>query len=245
MRKIFSFGIILAIAIFSLSLGEVHASLVTVDKAGDVVLNVLSEEDSSGTNDQAGTIEVVGGASEVKYSNAKIALTKDKGKLSLSVLSSTGGKDFDITDYKDSVLEIEERPAVQKLTISVNNGTFLITQGNINAETDYQIQVDPKKGNLALETPSGYKFLTILPKQAASVLLRSKLATTITQDERAYILEDEKGNLYYDLTAKKVIPIFNIYNYEFGVRAKISATTGEIISIDEPTWYRFFNFLFV
>src|SRR4030042_1396497 len=178
MRKIFSFSIILAISIFSMSFGEVYASLVTVDKAGDVVINVLSEEDSTDINNQTGTIEVVGGASEVKYSNAKIALTKEKGKL-------------------------------------------------------------------ALETPSGYKFLSILPKQAASVLLRAKLATTITQDERAYILEDEKGNLYYDLTAKKIIPIFNIYNYEFGVRANVSATTGEIISIDEPTWYRFFNFLFV
>src|SRR4030042_2676139 len=245
MRKLFCLSIILAIAIFSLNLRDVHASLVTVNKAGDVVLNVLSEEDSSVTDYQAGTIEVVGGATEVKYSNAKIALTKNKGKLSLSVLSSNGGKDFDITNYKDSVLEIEERPAVEKYTISVNNGTFLITQGNINAETDYQIQVDPKKGNLALETPSGYKFLSILPKQAASVLLRAKLATTITQDERSYILEDEKGNLYYDLPAKNIIPIFNIYNYEFGVRAKVSATTGEIISIDEPTWNRFFTFLFV
>ena len=245
MRKLFCFSILLAIAILALSLRDVHASLVTVNKTGEAVLNVLSEEDSSGPGDQVGTIEVVGGAPEVKYSNAKIALTKDRGKLSLSILSSSGGKDFDITNYKDSVLEIEERPAVEKITISVNNGTFLITQGNINAETDYQIQVDPKKGNLALETPSGYKFLTILPKQAASVLLRAKLATTITPDERAYIFEDEKGNLYYDLTAKKIIPILNIYNYEFGVRAKVSATSGEIISIDEPAWYRFFNFLFV
>jgi hypothetical protein len=245
MRKLFCFSIILAVTIFSLSLKEVNASLVTVDKAGDTIVNVLSEEDTSGANNQAGSIEVVGGASEVKYSDAKIALTKDKGKLSLSILSSSGGKDFDITNYKDSVLEIEERPAVEKFTISVNSGTFLITQGDINAETDYQIQVDPKKGDLALETPSGYKFLLILPKQAASVLLRAKLATTITSDDKAYILEDEKGNLYYDMTAKKIIPIFNIYNYEFGVRAKVSATSGEIISIDEPTWYRFFNFLFV
>ena len=243
MRKIFLIGTALAVVLFFIASRGVFAALAVIDKEGNVVVNVLSEEDSFDTS--GSTLKVVGGTPEVKYTNANIALTKDKDKLSMSVLSSSGGKDFDITNYKDSVLEIEERPAVEKISIAIANGSFVISQGNINAQTDYQIQVDPKRGKLALETPTGYKFLSVLPKQAASLLLRSKLASNILPENTVYILEDDKGNLYYDLTAEKVIPIFNVYNYQFNVRAKVSATTGEIISVDEPAWYRLFNFLFV
>jgi hypothetical protein len=244
MRKIFIISTLLVLILFVLTPKGVFAALATVDKEGNVIINVLSEQDSF-DNSSASTLEVVGGTPEVKYANANIALTKDKDKLSMSILSSSGGKDFDITNYKDNVLEIEERPAVEKISISVDNGSFMINQGNINAQTDYQIQVDPKKGKLALETPTGYKFLSVLPKQAASLLLRSKLASKVLPENTAYLLEDDKGNLYYDITAEKVIPLFNIYDYQFNVRAKVSATTGEIISVDEPTWYRFLNFLFV
>jgi hypothetical protein len=244
MRKIFIISTLLALILFVVTVKGASASLATVDKEGNVIINVLSEQDSL-DNSSGSTLEVVGGTPEVRYVNANIALTKDKDKLSMSILSSSGGKDFDITNYKDSVLEIEERPAVERISISINNGSFVINQGNINAQTDYQIQVDPKKGKLALETPTGYKFLSVLPKQAASLLLRSKLASKVLPENTAYLLEDEEGNLYYDLTAEKVIPLFNIYNYQFNVRAKVSATSGEIISVDEPTWYRFLNFLFV
>ena len=243
MRKILIISTILALFLFILAPKGVNAAIAVVDKEGDVVVNVLSEQDS--VDASGSTLEVVGGTPEVKYTNANIALTKDRDRLSLSILSSSGGKDFDITDYKDSVLEIEERPAVEKISISVADGGFLISQGDIHAQTDYQIQIDPKKGKLALETPTGYKFLSVLPKQVASLLLRSKLASKIVPENATYLLEDGKGNLYYDVTAEKVIPVFNVYNYEFSVRAKVSATTGEIISVDEPTWYRFFNFLFV
>jgi hypothetical protein len=243
MRKIFLISTTLALILFFLAPKGASASLATVDKEGNVIINVLSEADSS--ENPGSTFEVVGGTPEVKYTNANIALTKNSNKLSLSILSSNGGKDFDITDYKDPVLEIEERPAVEKISIAVANGAFLITQGDINAQTDYQIQVDPKKGKLALETPTGYKYLSVLPRQAASVLLRAKLATKIMPEDNSYIYEDSEGNLYYELTGTKVIPILNVYDYQFNVRARISATTGEIISIDEPTWYKFLNFLFV
>ena len=243
MRK-FSLAIIIIFLLFILGIKDTQASILIIDKEGNVILNVLSEENSSQDSSQKGSLRITSAPNEVKYADAKVSLNKEKGKVFLSVLSPSGGKNFDVTNYNDRILEIEERPAVEKLSISLSNGQFLISQGGVSAETYYQIEVDPKSARLALETPTGYKFLTILPRQAVDSLVRAKIATTFTSQNKVSIFEDTSGNLYYEIEARKVIPIFNIYDYDFPVKARVSATTGEIISIDEPTWLKFFGFLF-
>ena len=222
-----------------------QASLVVIDKEGRVVINVLSAEESIELEIPSSEFfEIKNVVSETPEQDAKISLAKVDGKATLEVSSSSGNKSLDVTDYNKDVIEIEERPQVQKLTISVLGDKFIIGQRNVFAETDYQINIDASSARLTLETPSGLRFLSILPRQATDSVLRAKYINRI-ESEKKLVIKEEGSDLTYEVFGDKVFNIFNLFEYGVPVSAKVSASTGEILSIEGPTWWKVINFLFV
>lgn len=210
------------------------------------MVNVLSAEDSIELEiPQKEFLEVKDVATGALGENVSVSLVKADGKLSLNVLSDLGEKSLDVTNFSDDLVEIERRPQVQRLVIKVDNGKFAISQGGLTAETDYEIKINPKNAGLTLTTPSGLRFLSVLPKDAANSMFRSKLIDRIAAGNKMLIKEEVGEELAYEVEGIKVINLFNIYDYELPVKAKVSATTGQIAQIVEPTWMKYLGFLFL
>ncbi len=225
---------------------EARASLVTITRGGEVVINVLSVEDSIELEiPQKEFLEVKNVALGATGENVSVSLAKVDGKLSLSVLSDSGEKSLDVTNYSDDLVEIERRPQVQRLVIKIDNGKFAISQGGLTAETDYEININPKNAGLTLTTPSGLRYLSVLPREAANSMFRSKLIDRIVIGNKMLIKEEVGEELAYEVEGIKVISFFNIYDYELPVKAKVSATTGQIAQIVEPAWMKYLGFLFL
>lgn len=224
---------------------SVQASLVVIDKEGRVVINVLSAEESIELEiPRSEFLEIKNVVSETPEEDAKISLAKVNGKATLEVSSPSGNKSLDVTNYNKEVIEIEERPEVQKLTISVSGDKFIIGQRNVFAETDYQINIDPQTARLTLETPSGLRFLSILPRQATDSVLRAKYINRI-ESERNLVIKEEGSDLTYEVFGDKVLNFFNFFEYPIPVSVQVSASTGEILYVDQPIWLKVINFLFV
>src|SRR3989344_7725394 len=113
-------------------------------------------------------------ADQTSDTNAKVSLSKLDGKVALDVSSELGQKSLDVTNYQDEIVEIEERPEVERFTISLSEGKFIIDQGGILAETYFTINIEPKTAELTLETPPGFRYLSILPREAVETILRAK-----------------------------------------------------------------------
>ena len=237
------------IAVFSLvciSPASAYASLVTIDPQGGIVFNVLSVEDTIELEiPRRDYLEVKDIADETPDPNAKISLLKEDGKIKLQVSTESGDKSLDVTHYKDEVIEILERPESERLTIGVSDGKFIIEQRGVVAETEFAINIDPQTTGLTLETPSGLRFLSILPREATEAVLRSKFINRIGAEQRIYLEEEEGQDLAYLISGDKVINLFNIFEYSTPVKAKVSASTGEILSVEQPTWLKIIGFLFV
>ena len=230
---------------FVLSVSKVDASLVTIDKYGKVIIKVLSAEESIGLEiPQSDFLEVKNIISETPDADAVITLAKTDGKSTLKVSSISGDKSMDVTNYKDEVLVVEERPEVQKLTFFVSGDKFTLVQRGVYAETDYQINVDPTSAKLTLEAPSGLRYLSVLPRQATDAVLRANFINRIDEGKRL-IIKEEGSDLTYEVFGDKIFNIFNLFEYGVPVSAKVSASTGEILSIEGPTWLKVINFLFV
>jgi len=239
-RIIFSFFFL-----FLFSVSNVQAeSLLIIDNQGDVVWKVLSSTDSvSLSMPQREYLEVTDVAVGDALDNTKISLAKDGENINLNIASSEGDKSLDVTNWQDDLIEIEERGETQRLVIKVSNGEFSIEQKGIVVTTDYPININPKKNEISVQTPSGIRFLSVLPIEAAESILRAGVMTRLT-GERTSLLEGERGELVYEMNGEKVLNIFNLLDYPVEVKTKVSVLTGEIVEIDQPTWLRIVSFLF-
>ncbi len=233
MKKPFSVFFVFLV-LFFLFVSSANASLVVVDSVGRVIWKVLSSQDSLALDiAKRGEIEVKEAAGGETETN--IALKKDGERFFLNELEVTG--------WKDSLVEIEERGEVKEILIATRGDKFAIEQNGIVALTDSSINIRPKENELSITTDSGATFLSILPVEAAESALRSRFISRIKRKE-IYLSKEEVGVLAYRIEGEKVFNFFNLFEYKIPVTAHISASTGEILAVEGPEWFKIFSFLF-
>ena len=228
--------------LFYISGASVDASLLVVTKEGEVVWNVLSQEDSIELGIPKHS-EI--GVSKIADSDVKVDvvyLRKDNEKASLVVEVQDQKKELTVTNWGRDLVEIEERPEFQKVKIGIVDDQFSLEQKGVIALTEYPVTIDIKTAEFSVTTPSGDRFIAILPFGAVESALRAKLISGLPGGK--IFLNEQERELYYLIKGEKSINFFNVFTYSFGVTTKVSALTGEIISIDNPEWLRFLGFLF-
>lgn len=216
---------------------EVSASFVEVDGQGKVIVKVLSSEANSLPVNKPDDLEVKRAAGEESGADL-ISLARDGERISLSVGNE---KRFDVTSWEEDLVEVEERDNVKKILISVKDNRFIIRQEEVSAVCDFPIRIDPVKNRFTVETPSGEKYLAVLPYDAAQSALRAKAISSFSNSSMD-ITEEEK-DLSYSVKGEKSLNILNVYRLNLPVTAKISASTGEVLGTDEPVWLKILSFL--
>lgn len=206
-----------------------YAGLVTVNPGGQATLNVLSYEAPE-------SLKVTDSVAGVY--NTKISLATSEGKTSLTL----GDKTLDVTNVSDSLIEVEERPAVRKLSISQTQNQFRINQNGIAASTSFPITVDPTTANISVTTATGVKYIFILPAQAFEILTRANYLDKLTGDVN--LTESEVGEPIYNFKGEKSVNLFNLVTAPVPVEGQVSAVTGKVISMETPIWYKLIGFLF-
>ena len=235
MKKVLSL-IICAIMFFTSS-GDVFASLLTIGENGEITWKVLSEQDSIALEIPTHSyIEIKKTSNEFVDKPSLVSLARADDKVSMVVSTGNEERELDVSSAQGELIEIEERPEVQKLTIGLESDLFTVKQKGITAKTKFPITVDTEKARLTLSTLSGDRFLAVLPNQVIQTLLRTKLLSRIDR-EKIEIVEEER-ELQYLVSGEKIINIYNLFEYSIPVSTKLSASTGEILSIEAPIWYK-------
>jgi hypothetical protein len=217
------------------------ASLLVIEESGKVTWKVLSEQDSVNLEIPTHSyIEVKKAGDSQPNENALVELSKTNGKVNLIVVTGDEKRQVEIGSTNGDLIEIEERPEIQKVNIGVKDGKFSLYQKGISALTDFPIKIDPETAKLTIATESGERFLSILPFQAVQGVLRSKLITRV-DGNKLDIIEQER-ELQYSFSGQKVFNIFNLFEYSVPVSLKVSASTGETVSIEGPVWYKVIGF---
>ncbi len=239
MKKFVSFFLFLLV--FHFSATNVEAGLVTINKEGEVIINVLSYSDKLSLEiSEKSKLDVSKVVNEPSEEGDTLSLYKEGEQVNLTISGEDETKNLDITGWENEIIEIEEREDSSKLRILLIDGKFAIEQDGFVATTEYPIDVDAKNNNLSLITPTGSVHLSILPLGAAETLLKSKTLTTVTN---ASLVEKEAGKLVYEISGEREISLFNIFNYSVEVKAQISVLTGEILFVDQPVWLKAISIL--
>lgn len=230
-----------------LSVSKTQASLIIIDHQGVVVWNVLSSQDEVDLEiPRRDLLEVKEISADTEsYAEVKISLRRTDGQVQLKVASSEGEKELDVTGYGDDLVEIEERPELTRLKIGLMQDKFSIQQKGVIALTEFPISIDPAVAQLSVETPTGAKYLSILPHQAVESTLRSRVINRFSIGQKVPLIEVDHGELVYTVSGNRVINLLNLFSYMVPVSVNVSASTGEIMSVIQPTWLKIFGFLFV
>lgn len=240
MKKVL-IAILLFSFLFSTAKSAKASSLVKIDGNGEVIFKVLSSEDQLALSiPERKEIEVKEIAASNAPNDSLISLTKDEEKIYLKV----GDKELDVTNWEEGLIEIEERGDVKRIEIGVEGDEFVIKQDGVSAKTSYPINIEPKENKLSVETSSGEIFLTVFPIEAAESALRSRYVTRLP-DKNIGVSEKETGILTYEVDGEREIEMLKFIDYAVPVTVYVSASTGEIVSIDQPTWLRIFGFLLI
>src|SRR4030042_1294138 len=119
-KLLFASVLILISLLFSTK--SVYATLVFINKQGELIVKVLSSEDtlelSIPRRDYLAVKEITQDSSDPE---AQINLYKKDGKIELNISGKTGDESLDITNYQDEVIELEERAEIEKVTIELEN----------------------------------------------------------------------------------------------------------------------------
>lgn len=218
------------------------SSLIKVSEDGSLTVNILSIEDSLALGlPQKSFLEVKEIAGRTP-DNQDIILKKEASdKYSLYLGEKNA---FDITNWRESVVEIEEKEETKKVDVLISEGKFLIKQSDLLASFDFSLKLRPKEKELLVETPFGDKLLFVMPYEAALTALRSRAVSKVKKDEPFELVEENK-DLVYRIKGSKTLDFFGFYRFDFPVAVKVSASTGEITFVDEPWWLRLASFFMV
>lgn len=216
-------------------------SLVNVTNAGNVVVNVLSAQDIADLAIPQSEYLKVKSAVSTAPATAKIALTRDGDK---TLLTLENGESLDVSSFKSGLVEIEERSKQKHFDISTNSDGFVLTQDGLSVTTNYDIAIDPASARVSLTTPSGAKYLAIFPREALDTTLRSKVITKVSSEGSMALSDRADQGLVYKINGEKVLNFFNLYKHPVSVSADVSATTAQIVSVDQPPWLYVLSYLF-
>jgi len=209
-----------------------QSSLLVINKNGEIIWDVLSSNDSLALGvakpKNISVTDVATGSSE-----ENILIQRDGEKISMLVGET---KELDVTGWEHNLIEIEERGDTKSIAISLKDNKFNLSQEGVVAQTTFPIKIDPKLNKVTLTTETGDKFLAVLPVEAAQVALRARIVTKLSSSP-IEIIEDGK-DLTYKIAGIKEINLFDLYKLGVNVAAKVSASTGEVLTTEEPSWLK-------
>ena len=223
-----------------------NAAFVTIEQNGEVLFNVLAyEDDLLATVPESESLQVTNIANNPGASaSSEVYLKNEDGKVSLTVKQGGNETEKDLSNYSDDIVEIVQRKKAETVTIVKNDDGFSVVQKGFSADTTFPIKIDPESREVSLETPSGLRYLAILPFDAVERLVKANVISYTKLEKGIEITESDSGELLYKVPGERELNILNFLDYPVEVTASISATTGKLVEVDQPVWLRVLGFLF-
>lgn len=237
------FVLLTVFGLFAICSSAAEAKLLTINASGEVIYSVLSSSDEIEPEiPKSSDIEVKQAQGMSSGGKPTIALAQKDGSVNVSVDDYGSKKEFVINNEEDVILEIEERPQISRLEIGFREGFFLLTQNKFTAYTNFAIKIDASNAKLTVSTDRGERIISVLPYGAVQYLVKAKIINKVKENK--FELMEKDSELVYRVEGERLINLFDLYKLPVEVNSLVSASTGEIISVESPLWLKVINNFF-
>jgi len=149
----------------------------------------------------------------IQTSKAETTSTKEE---STSTKEETSSKSEKTTSI--SLSKVEDKTSIKS------------ESGKVEAVTSEKVVVVDSK--LLIETSTGTKEIKVMPEEAEESAKESLKIESVKEVE----LTTESEKAVYSVTGTKKAKVIAVFPVEMKVEAKVSAETGEVISMEKPWW---------
>lgn len=189
----------------------------------------------------------------------KLRIETRNGNTVVSV-EDEDGKDMGEDELEDGEeIEIESTES-GKIRIRTNLNKFFITHGLVEAQTTFPLSINTQTNELTVTTPAGTKVVTILPQQAVDNMLARNVIDRIlstlpdpsaspesideTELEQEKIeLAEDNNELVYELEGESDERLLGLFSVKIHKKVHVSATTGDLVNVDQTLLSRILDFL--
>lgn len=206
----------------------VHASLLTFSADGELYFNVLGLSDTSDSS-----LEIKKIADNYSIKNESVSLVNESGKIYLSYNGSS--KKVDLTNYKNDIVQIEEKDAPTTVSIKGRESGFEIVQRGIVTYTEYPIKINSPENQISIATDTGERYVSFMPYEAVRMLARTNMITEVAGGNIQ--LAESAGEPAYVISGTKLVTLFKIFSFNVPITAHVSAANGNVVKVDQPIWY--------
>lgn len=122
-------------------------------------------------------------------------------------------------------------------TVSHNISLWKATPGNKSiletalASAEYSNELVVENSKLFMRTSAGKKQINVLPEEAIGVSETPNIGSI-----KKIELEEESQRPIYSVEGEKPVKILGIFSITLGIETKVSAETGDVISVNKPWW---------
>lgn len=206
---------------------------VLIDKEGSVFATVLSEQTSAVSD----SINDVKTRLVKEVERVLISSTSEISKITLKDNDSQSVVELSRGDVLAKIEQDDPKDNVQ--VVKTPQGVA-IEQGSVLAHTTYEVEVDSETKSIMLNTPTGVRYLNLLPADSLTLLTKSKI---ISDANRVDIVEDESGRLLYAVSGVKRFDMVKNFPLAADVLVFVSATEGGVEKVEMPFWAEFLKLI--
>lgn len=164
-------------------------------------------------------------------------------------LENEEGEELEVPGAEEEeILKIEQRPG-QVVRVESLGRRFVVSSGELGAQTNFPLTVNLQTNELVVNTPAGERVVTVLPDQAVQNMLAANVIDQIrglpfTQAvweateaasfrELINLITTREGILAYEIPGLKNERFLGFIPVDIAKTAVVSAETGEVLQVQQ------------
>lgn len=187
---------------------------------------------------------------DIYEGGTKLRLEREDDRVIVK-LENEEGEEVELPEQEEEeIFKIEEREEGDVKVRAFGLG-FLISAGELGAQTDFPISVDLETNELRVTTPAGEKVVTVLPDRAVFNMLAAnvinqvqglpfteQVGTGLTLEDIVNLIATEEGILAYKIPGVSNQKFLGFIPVGVAKTAIVSVETGQLLEVKQPILLR-------
>lgn len=176
---------------------------------------------------------------EMSGKSGQVQFRPTEGKIEVSSTRGNSTAPTNLGEADNIKIKVKEGQKENEIELKAEDGRFEFKAKGVAAQSNFPLTLNNATGELSVQTPQGTKIIRLLPNQVAEIALRAGVqnkieAIEVSENEQ----EKDESGLVFKVQGTKSGKFLGLIPISAPVETQIGAQTGNIVSVNEPGWFK-------